>query len=447
MAGLTPEGFVVETLTEIRESMRREIWDNISATLDLSDRSFEGFLIGIVADRISSVWDLAQAVDSSADVDKAVDAQLDALAAQTGTLRREASYSTVTVTWVGDPGTFVDAGTGAEVPDGPRFDSIESATLVLLDDWVASTAYAVGDRFTTSGRCYQVAIAGTSGSSAPTSTSTVEDIVDGTAHLRFLGEGSAADDAAAKATETGPKVANAGTLIEIATPIGGLLSVTNLEDSLVGRDRMNNAQLRVLREQELAEPGTGTINAIRSALLQLDGVVSVAMFENVTDVTDGDGVPPHSVECMVQGGDDQEIWDTLLANVVFGIRTWGTEIGSSIDSEGNAHEMRFTRPDEIEIWIDITYTYDASAYPAGGDAAVAAAIAAYGQARPAGLDVFASALGARAFTATTGVLDVVSVKIGTAPSPSSSATIVINSRQLATYDTLRITVHSSAATP
>ena len=57
-----------------------------------------------------------------------------------------------------------------------------------------------------------------------------------------------------------------------------------------------------------------------------------------------------------------------------------------------------------------------------------------------------SALVAQAFKVA-GVLDVSVCNIGTAPAPGSSATIAIALREIAKYDTSRITVSSSSATP
>ena len=85
---------------------------------------------------------------------------------------------------------------------------------------------------------------------------------------------------------------------------------------------------------------------------------------------------------------------------------------------------------------------DPTLYPVDGDAQVKAAIVAYGDAQKCGKDVVASRLSAAAFTVP-GVGDVTDIDIGLAPAPASGATLVITKRQLAVFDTSRITVIAS----
>lgn len=446
--GLTSEGFVPMTAADIRADINARVWATISPTLDLSDRTFEGQLIGIVAYHIALCWELAEASNATFDVDKAVKAALDAICLLTGTFRRSPTESTVTLTLTGDPTTLITAGHSARVTDGPRFDTLEDATLVALTPWAVGTLYAIADRVTANANVYQCTEAGTSDVSGdgPTSIDPLEDIIDATVHWRFLGAGTAADDAESQASETGELAANAGTITEVVTPVGGWNGVVNVLDAEVGRGDMSDAELRVLRELELAQPGTSPADSIAAALLGVAGVTSATVFVNNTDATNGDGMPPHSVEAMVRGGDDQDIWDTLLANVAAGIATHGTEVGTSTDSQGTDHTMKFTRADEIEIYVVLTLTKDPDEYPADGDALVKTAITEFGANQSTGKDAVAWSIGAQAIKVP-GVLEVTSCFIGTAPAPGTSATVAISTRQLATYDTLRISVTSSDATP
>jgi hypothetical protein len=175
-------------------------------------------------------------------------------------------------------------------------------------------------------------------------------------------------------------------------------------------------------------------------------VTAVRLFVNNTDTTDADGVPPHAIEALVQGGDDQDIFDALLANVAAGIVTTGTESGTATDSEGTEHALAFSRPEEVPIYIDVFVTKDPDTYPADGDTQIKEKIVEWGDAQATGKNVVASAISAQAFQID-GVLDVTLVEIGTAAAPTTSTTITISLRQLATYDTSRITVTAIDGTP
>ena len=170
-------------------------------------------------------------------------------------------------------------------------------------------------------------------------------------------------------------------------------------------------------------------------------------------VTDADGIPPHAVECLVSGGDDQDIYDTLLAEcIAAGIASHGTETGSSDDSEGVAHVVKFTRPTDVLIYVAVTLVKvahddaDPETYPTDGDAQVEAAIVAYGDGRPTGWNVRSAKVAAQA-DAVAGVLEVTACYIGTAPAPVASTTISIGLRERAVFDTSRITVTTSDGTP
>jgi uncharacterized phage protein gp47/JayE len=163
------------------------------------------------------------------------------------------------------------------------------------------------------------------------------------------------------AENTGPITAPAGTLTEIATPVFGLNSTKNSEDAIVGRNVETDAEYRVRREQELQGAGSGTVEAIRAALLEVDGVTQAIVFENDSMVTDLDGLPAKSVRAFVQGGIDQEIADKLWLAKGGGIETSGDELEVVNDSQGLPHNIYFSRPVNVPIYITIEITKDFSA--------------------------------------------------------------------------------------
>jgi uncharacterized phage protein gp47/JayE len=442
--GLLPEGFVPDTFDNMVEEIEVELRGEWGPSIPLGDGTFIGHVIRILCERLQLLWEVGEISFSSLDVDANNGAPQRAIAAMTGTFETPAASSTVTETMCGDDGTSIAEGNVVSTSStGKRFATSADVTLEQLDDWQPDTVYDEGDRVTNADRCYVCITAGTSDSSGgPTTTD--DDITDNDAHWRYLGEGQAAADVVMASEETGEIVAVAGDLTSIETPVAGWNTARNLLDAELGRLAMTDEELRVLREAEVAQPGTGIPDAIRAALLFLTGVTNATVFYNNTDETDEDGLPPHSVECLVQGGDDQDIWDCLWVNVPIGIRTIGTEEGIALDAEGAEQPVNFSRPEEIDIYVIV----DLIEYPItyGGDDAVKAAIAAWGDAQKTGKNVVASGISAQAFSVA-GVLDVTSVKIDDAPVPTVSTTIPISKRQLAVYDTSRIEVNATEGEP
>lgn len=460
--GLTSAGLRVMTESEIRADMNARIWRALVATLDLSDRSLEGQLVAIISEGLGRLNQLTERVYAAFNVQKAVDYSLDQLCLITGTRRKGAAKSTVMLTLTGTDGTPVPTDSIARITGGAQFETLEDTSISNsgILTWTVATLYTEGDRAT--------AINGTTGPPSvfrctTTGTSDVtgdgpalidpanvpadpSDIVDGTAHWEYLGAGTAAVDVAAQCTETGPTVANSLTITDIVTPIGGWDGVTNINPATVGRNQMTNAELRILRELELGQPGTSPADAIRAAALEVTGVTNATVFVNNTDTTDGDGMPPHSVEVMVQGGDDQDIYDMLRDNVAAGIQTHGTEVGSSTDSQGTVHVMKFTRPTEITIYVAITIVKDPVTYPADGDDQVKQAIVDWGDLQATGKNAVSSRIGAASFDVD-GVLEVTTCFIKTSATPTLPTTIAISLRELATYAVARIGVTSSDGVP
>ena len=448
--GLTLSGLQIKPLTVLRAEFQALLRTAFGNSFDVGDQSNAGHVYGIVAAALSDIWEIMQAVNANQDPDQATGAGLESLSALTGTFRPDATFSTVPLVFTGNGASVVPATTVvATTSTAQQFTNDANATINALSAWAGLTAYLVGARVTDNARAYQCTIAGTSGDPGsghfgPQTTD--EAIVDGTVTWTYLGEGTGAGDGTATAVNEGPVVAVAR---DITTKVGsasGWASVINLVDATTGRAVATDAELRTLREQELSGDGKSTQDAIRADLLIITGVIACTVFANNTDTTNTDGMPPHSVEALVRGGADQDIRNAIYAAVAAGIATTGNTDGAVIDSEGTSHDIKFTRPTEIPIYVDIHVIYDPAVWPSNGTDLIKDAIVAFGAKQATGKDAVSSSIGAQAFTVD-GVDDAPVCNISTAPSPTTNTTIAISLRQLATFDTTRISVTATPGTP
>lgn len=445
--GLTNDGFVIKPTEVIKADMESSTRLKFGASVPLGERTLLGHLVGLQAAAVGEIWEVTQEIVSSDDPDQATGARLTAIGSYTGTTPQPERRSQVTLSLTGDPATLVDAASRAATASTEReFQTLADATLVALATRASTTAYVVGEVLTNVGRVYVVITAGTTGNLAAAPTGTSDDYTDGTVHWRYVGEGSAAVDAPAESVESGEITAASGDVVDITTPISGWLGVRNLEDAIIGRAAETDGEFRVRRDLELSTGGSTPVDAIRADILQVTGVTSVTVFVNFSDVTDVDGMPPHSVEVLVRGGVAQDIYDALLASVAAGIQTHGNQTGSAVDSESNSHVIKFSRPDEIEIWIEVTLTYDARLYPDNGDDQVAEAIVDFGNAQDGGHDAYPFTLGAQSLSVV-GVVNVTAVLVDDVDPPLGTTPFAIALRELGTYDVARVVVNSSATTP
>lgn len=445
--GLTLTGFVPKTLDDIKAELEAAFKASFGESIDLTPQSNFSQIIGVMSERYADLWAQAQGVYAALSPSDATGVSLDNVAAITGTVREPSRPSTVTIIATGTPATVLSTGRVVSVAGtGVRFVTTANGTIVAVSAWASTTAYSLGDFVRNGGtqRVYVCTTAGTSaGSGGPTTTASA--ITDGTVVWRYVGEGTGKVEIAAESEDDGPKVGNAFTITTIETPVAGWSSVNNLLDATLGADTETDAALRLRRAEELRTAGRAAVEAIRSAILEVDSVTACTVFENVTDATDGDGLPPHSVEALVQGGVAADIREALWTNTAAGIRTYGTTSGTHTDSQGIAHTVQFSRPTEVDIYVIVNVTAEQQNWPSDGAAQVKQAIVDWGDAQRTGKDVVAAAIIAQTFRVA-GVLDAEAL-IDTAPAPTLSTTLPIALRELAVYDTGRITVNVVYATP
>ena len=409
--GVLSTGFNKKTRAEIIAEVVASLQADISPNLNTEATAVLGQIVGILADQISQDWDVLEEVYLSSYPDSASDASLDGVGSITGATRLPATASTVTLLLMGDDATALPAGRQARVPSGGTFETTAAATISLATAWAPSTPYSVGDiaRNDSPDNVYVCAIAGTSaGSGGPTGEGTA--IVDGTVTWRFAGDGEGHTTVAAEATETGPTVALAYQVTEIVTAVSGWDSVSNLADAETGTDIESDAAFRIRRENLLTVSGKGTVDTIRAKLLLVDGVSEALVFENVTDVTDANGVPPHAFEAVVLGGLDADVAQAIFDDKPAGIATYGLDISEVIvDSQGESHNIYASRPDRIEMFLDITVITDGN-YPADGDTQVAAQLKALGDTLDIGDDVVYIQFLGESLTTADGVAGVVDIQ-------------------------------------
>jgi uncharacterized phage protein gp47/JayE len=443
--GLTDAGFVPKITDTIRTELNQVVFDIWGNAMNVSDKYPMGQLLSIIAEREAALWEGLQAAHAALDPDAATATALANLCALSGTLREAATPSVVTLHHTGTVSTLIGVGEQVSVDStGEVFQTTTSATLATATAWLTSTAYVVGDIRSNDTNIYICITAGTS-SGGPTGEST--PISDGGASWRFIGDGLAFATATADSVNTGPIAGNAFAITTRETVVSGWEGTHNLTDAAQGTNLETDEALRIRRELELTRAGSSPKDALRVDILDVTDVTAVTVFENTSDTTDGDGVPPHSVEILVRDGAAQDIRDAILASKGAATGTFGGVSGTADDSQGTAVPIDFSRPTEIDIYVDIVLDYDVDLYPTDGDTQVKAAIAAYGDLQATGKDVVSSSLKGAIFAAVLGILDVSLAEISTSASPTVETTIPISLRELAIHDTSRITVASSVAVP
>ncbi|EGB5718880.1 hypothetical protein H7520_001788 [Salmonella enterica subsp. enterica serovar Abony] len=157
-------------------------------------------------------------------------------------------------------------------------------------------------------------------------------------------------------SNSGAVAALAGTITIINTPTRGWTSVTNPAAATVGAPAETDAELRIRQGQSVAIPSITPFEGVDGAIANIAGVTRHKLYENDTGKTDGNGLPPHSISAIVDGGDVTEIARTIRGNKGQGVRTWGKTSVTVPDKYGNPHIISFSRPTDVPVYGKITLT-------------------------------------------------------------------------------------------
>lgn len=155
MPGLSPLGFEVKRLQEIREDLLAALRAEFGADILTGSDSAFGRLAGIFAERYAELWELAQD-DYSAKYPASADGVgLDNVLDLNGLRRLEADFSRAWQVLIGDPGTLIPAGSRvSHATTGARFATETDETLDLSEPnlrvelEIDGEPHGVGETFT-----------------------------------------------------------------------------------------------------------------------------------------------------------------------------------------------------------------------------------------------------------------------------------------------------------
>lgn len=478
MAGVTDAGFIIKRLADILADDRAlavQLFQDLvqpGDQVDVSDSSALGRLISLAAPSEADLWEAAQEVYAAFDPNSATGIALDNLVALGGLTRREQTFTTSSILVAGDTNTLIPVGqTVSSSTTGEQFTTVGAISLspssasgitvsvVTLQD---STAYTISYANTTTSNTITFTSDGTAtvaeilnglqgviAGAHPTLTASVVGttlVIDrndvfqtvnfitsanlGINKVRTIGE--------VVAVNAGPSEQPANTIDNILTPLLGWDSVINPTVASSGTDRETDEQLRLRFRNGKFERATNTYDAIYSALINLNGVTEVTIYENDTSVVDGNGVPAHSFLPIVVGGLSSEIANAIWENKPIGILSYGNTSVSVSDVNGGTHTVSFSRPDPVIVYISMNITTDVN-FPANGNDAIRSAIIQFFSDNfGTGDDVIYS----RLYTPINSIPghQVNTLTVGTSPSPVGTSNIVIGFDEIASISSINIII-------
>lgn len=384
--GVMPTGFVPKRLDTIIDEIHGDLSEKWGVNTRQNPQSFLNVLITNFADSIAELWDTAQDVYNAMYPFSAEGLSLDNAVQFGGIARREAQPTIYPVHCECVDGTVIPEGTLINSITNPAvdFQSRASTTVsraafnsakvviaaiqpnaaytVIIDGLTYSvmsmsspTAGAIlgaladeikGDRLTAECADGVLTLADVSGEerhSMTLSPNLTTQSVTGIVNFETLtvGDTDLPDN----------------TITEIKTAVPGLLTVNNRIPRIAGSLQESDAELRASYAAKIFQRSSRMTDSIRAAILQnVQGVEFCEVQDNPTNDWDEYGRPPHSVEAVVSGGDNNEIATQILNTKAGGISSYGnTEVDLKLNS-GESLTIRFTRPVLLYVWFRISVT-------------------------------------------------------------------------------------------
>lgn len=182
--------------------------------------------------------------------------------------------------------------------------------------------------------------------------------------------------ATATCANPGAVAALAGTVNKINTPTRGWSSANNPQAATVGTAVEKDSELRIRQSQSVALPSLTPFEAVDGAIANINGVTRHKLYENDQDVPDANGLPPHSIAAIVEGGDATEIANTIRGVKDQGTTPYGSTVISVPDKYGSPHPVGFSRPVDVPVFVKITIS-PLTGYTSQVGDEIKAAVAAY----------------------------------------------------------------------
>lgn len=385
--GLTPNGPNIKRLDVIIDDLHKNLSEKWGVNTRQNPESFLNHFLTNIADRCAELWEFGEDIYYAMYPASAEGRSLDNAAQYGGSTRETAAKSYYPIHCTGTDGTTLAAGTMISSTTNPTTQlSLTNAKKITRSSFnkagIKVASAEAGDVYTAAinGAVYSFssqeanALSILKGLAAviteegfTVSVNETDEILNLEANdltsvnVLVLSENLTTDTVTSVivfgTVETGDILLPEGVITNIVKADAGLLKVVNLCGYIAGRDEETDTEFRQSYADKIFNRSSRMLESIRSAILNnVQGVTSVAPYENASHEWDEYGRPPHSIEIVVDGGDSTEIAQQILENKAGGINTFGDTAVVLAGAYDEDITIRFNRPTTIYTWFRLGIT-------------------------------------------------------------------------------------------
>lgn len=391
--GVTAKGVNVKRLDVIMDEIHSDLSEGWGVNTRQNPESYLNVLITSFADKLAELWEFGEGVYNSMYPATAEGISLDNAAQFGGSTREVAAKSYYHVLCTGRDGTVVPQGTIIASDTNPATnltlltegritrEAFNKASVIITstDSRVALGVALNGTLYTTpyaseksaSENLQELAKAITDREFSVTVEDEVlkiEAVNSSTSNVMVLSENLTTRDVGSVllfgTQDYGDIMIPEGVITKIVKSVPGLDSVVNVGEYIAGRLVETDEEFRLSYSDKIFNRSNTMIESIRSVILKnVQGVVSCAVYENPSHEVDEAGRYPHSVEVVVDGGDQTEIAQQILNTKAGGINTFGSVEVKLPGIYGEPITIRFNRPTPVYIWVHVGITLSKTQNP------------------------------------------------------------------------------------
>jgi len=390
--GITDKGFVLKRLDTILEEIHTDLTDGWKVDTRLAGTSFLNTLVTTFGNQIANLWETAQDSYYAKYPATATELNLDH-AVQYGGIKRAGDKRTSYILHcTGDDGTYVRENAIVATNTTPEIRLFSAEEFQIAREKFNKVSVIVASEDT---GVYTISINGNQysysnppgGKSAAILEGLAAAIKDEEYEVRMEEDALVIEDKTKTrenvltltdnlTTSSVTSLANFLTndygkitlpyniVTRMINNITGFTAVTNLLEPTYGRRRETDIELRQSYIAKSALRSNTMIESIEAELLNnVEDVETATGYENDTDETDARGLPPHSIEIIVEGGDNTAIAKAIFRRKAGGIQTYGKVVVNVPGEYGDTIPVRFNRPEYLYAWLKVQLEGDAEKIP------------------------------------------------------------------------------------
>lgn len=379
----TAEGLVIPRLPEIVAELVSNEQIHIHPNVNTKSDTLLGQMNNVIADEISTVYEYLEYAYNQKRLQSAEGRGLDELAILKGISRLQSSQSTVDIVLEGTEDTYIPS--FSQVEDAStkyRFltqqvKRIQASSSVEVTFTINTSAPSTAFSITVNGITYTETspmsgvvmtdvlealagtISGVANLSATSTATTITVLSDDFANLNMV-NGTSFDITTVKSKVQAKAVlygsvtaATPSTAWRILSPVIGWNKTYPIMVSAIdGRDLETDTDFRIRIRTSATTSQRGTTRAVTSQLKNLEGVTHVSVVENTTGAVVG-GIPAYGLECIIDGGDNDLIAQTIWETKGTCTPLVGDVHVDYVDEFGLTRGIDFSRPTALEIDVNV----------------------------------------------------------------------------------------------